>query len=508
MRARYAEGMRPSPPLTRAESTAFLETSRHADVMRFLAALDGRGDPRWRLSSFGRSPEGRELPLVVLSAHGAFDPATAHALGLPVMLVINGIHAGEVEGKEASLAWMRDLLHGPEAALLEQLTLVVVPLFNPDGNDRIDPANRKLDIKRLFGQIGPDSGVGTRVNATGINLNRDYLRQDAPEMRLLAREVYQRWRPHLTVDCHATNGSIHRYALTYDTPHTVESGRAEPIRYAREALLPEITRRLRAGDGLETFFYGNFVRDEGGEEPGWMTYTHHPRFGSNYRGLTNRVDILAETYSYLPFEERVHATRRFLEVTAGLVAERGPELVSLVEGAAAPPTRVAVRYRLEAEPAPVPILTREPYALDGAPVTVTVPHYARFVGEVVVDRPRAYLVPEALVARLEGHGLAVRRLEKDTQALVEEAIVTDVTAPGSRGILESSLGERVVGAELRRAGRRLPAGAALVETEQANGAVAVYLCEAASDDGALACGWIAEPTPGDPFPILRVLDLG
>jgi hypothetical protein len=103
--------------------------------------------------------------------------------------------------------------------------LVVVPLFNPDGNDRISPENRKLEIEKFSGQLGPASGVGTRVNAAGVNLNRDYMRQQAPEMRLLQQRVAQRWDAHLTIDCHATNGSIHRFALTYDIPHTVASGR-------------------------------------------------------------------------------------------------------------------------------------------------------------------------------------------------------------------------------------------------------------------------------------------
>src|SRR6185503_13155230 len=103
------------------------------------------------------------------------------------------------------------LLDGSDPGLLDKLVLLLVPLFNPDGNDRIDPANRRLDVARFEGQDGPASGVGTRVNASGINLNRDYLRQDAAEMRLLSRNVWQRWQPHLTIDCHSTNGSVHRF---------------------------------------------------------------------------------------------------------------------------------------------------------------------------------------------------------------------------------------------------------------------------------------------------------
>src|SRR5262245_45586413 len=299
-------------PRTAAELSRFGRTSLHAEVLAFVEALRAQEDRRLHIEIAGTSPEGRDLPLLVLSSEGVRSPAEAHALGRPIVLAVGGIHAGEVEGKEALLALGRDLLHGPEGGLLEHLTWVVLPLFNPNGNDRIDPANRHLDIARFEGQDGPASGVGTRVTSTGINLNRDYLRQDAPEMRLFAERVYGRWVPHLTVDTHATNGSVHRYALTYDSPHTAESGRAEPVAYVRERFLPVVRERLRRRTGLETFFYGNFVEDEGGEGEGWMTYTHHPRFGSNYRGLTNRPDILAETYSYLGFEERVRTSYEFV----------------------------------------------------------------------------------------------------------------------------------------------------------------------------------------------------
>src|SRR5207342_2772737 len=230
------------------------------------------------------------------------------------------------------------------------MVLVVAPLFNADGNDRISTENRRLDIAKFSGQIGPVGGVGTRNNAAGINLNRDYMRQDAAEMRALQTRVCHPWNAHLVIDCHATNGSIHRFALTYDIPHTVASGRAEPIEYMRERLLPAVTAAVKANDGLDTWYYGNFLRDEGGQGLGWITYTHHPRFGGNYRGLTNRLDLLLETYSYIPFEDRVRATYSFLRESLVFVAAQGSEIVSLLDACVDPPEQVAVRYRLEAFP--------------------------------------------------------------------------------------------------------------------------------------------------------------
>src|SRR5438045_8933211 len=122
----------------------------------------------------------------------------------------------------------RNVLEGEHGAILDHLTQVVAPRFNADGNVAVDQKNRKLDLPKLEGQIGPEL-VGTRVNASGINLNRDYLRQAAPEMRLLHSRVVQVWQPELTIDCHATNGSVHRYDMAYHVPHTVGTGREEPL---------------------------------------------------------------------------------------------------------------------------------------------------------------------------------------------------------------------------------------------------------------------------------------
>ena len=507
-------------PATRAEATAYGETSRHADVMAFIDVLAARQDPRLSVTSFGTSGEGRELPLLVLSGAGVRTAAEARALGRPIVLYICGIHAGEVEGKEAVLRLCRELLDADPTGLLDQVTLLVVPLFNPDGNDRIDPANRRLDLHKLEGQVGPDSGVGTRVNATGINLNRDYLKQQAPEMRLLQSRVCQVWRPDLTVDCHATNGSVHRFAMTVDIPHTVESGRREPILYMREQLVPAVKRAVKEHHGLDSGWYGNFVRDEdtiaagapvlpddqpptAAQEKGWITYPHHPRFGSNYRGLTNRLDLLLEAYSYLPFPERVRTTWAWLRETLCYVAAHGPHIRALVDACRMPPDQVAVRYRLVTFEAPVEILTRQPRTLGGAPVSVTLPHWGRFVGTIVVERPTAYAVPEVVAAHLALHGVTSERLGAAQEIDVEVATVRGQSAEAGRVILEAaSVGEIAVSWHRER--RTLPEGTLLVPTEQTCGAIVVYLCEPESDDGVVECGLLPAPAPGTEFPILRV----
>ena len=492
-------------PFTIAESSGYARTSLHADVLGFIEALRALGDPRLHIGDFGHTPQGRLLPLLVLSSSGRFTPEAALRAGLPVVLLQCGIHAGEVEGKEAALMLVRDILAGAHGDLLQRLTLVVVPLFNADGNDRISPENRKLDVEHFQGQMGPDGGVGTRNTAAGINLNRDYMRQEATEMRLLQTRVCHPWNPHLTIDCHATNGSIHRFALSYDIPHTGSSGRSEPVDFMRQQMLPALRTQVRHSEGLDIFWYGNFLRDEGGSGTGWMTYTHHPRFGSNYRGLTNRLDLLLETYAYQPLQDRVLATYAVLREALAYVADHGAQIVALLQRCSEPPGEIAVRYRLEAWPdATVEIATREPYTLQGSPVLIRVPHFARFVPDHMVRRPAAYAVPGPVGEHLQRHGLRVEWPAMAKQLQVEVATVGPTVSSAGREILEANASSYLQ-AQYHSSVRDLPAGWALVDTAQPRGAIAVYLCEAGSDDGLVACGLLEAPASGTEFPAWRVL---
>jgi hypothetical protein len=275
----------------------------------------------------------------------------------------------------------------------------------------------------------------------------------------------------------------------------------------RERVLPVVRREVKRNWNHESGWYGNFMADEKQAGEGWITYTHHPRFGSNYRGLTNRCDVLLESYSYIPFEERVHTTYAFLVELLRYTAGNGDALQEVVSASQAPPESVAVRYRLEAFDEPVEILTREPRTLDGKPNSVTLPHLGRFVGATVVQRPWAYVVPDDLAPLFRGHGLEIGWLDDNRAVQGEVQRVDTVEREGSRKILEATdLGELVLATHHEPTGLRLPKGTCYIRTDQPLGAIATYLSEGSSDDSLWVNGLQPVPTEGDELGVLRVLE--
>ncbi|MDQ3011373.1 MAG: hypothetical protein M3X11_11800, partial [Acidobacteriota bacterium] len=285
-------------PKSRAELTNYEETSRYEDVMQFIAALQKQTD-KLRVESFGKSGEGRDLPLMIFADPPISQPRQARDSGKPIVFIQANIHAGEVEGKEAMLHLSRRIANGDLRMLLSKLIILVAPIYNADGNENFSLANRTA-------QNGPIGGVGTRENGKGMDLNRDYMKLETPEANALIN-LFNRWDPHLTVDLHTTNGSYHGYHLTY-APTLNPNADARLIAFERGKMLPAITRTLLKTHKFRTYHYGNFATKErmnreldtfemqrSGKEAQpatgveskpetkiWRTFDHRPRFGNNY----------------------------------------------------------------------------------------------------------------------------------------------------------------------------------------------------------------------------------
>ncbi|MGE0042291.1 MAG: M14 family metallopeptidase [Vicinamibacterales bacterium] len=532
---------------TRAELTAYEETSSYDDVLRLVDGIVEQSRlAKWE--RFGDSEEGRALPLLMLSDPAIVTPDAAARLGRPVVLVMANIHGGEVEGKEAAIILARRLALGDLQPLLKKLVVLIAPIYNADGNERVGPEHRAS-------QNGPVAGVGTRENAKGLDLNRDYMKLESAESRALMA-LLARWDPLVTVDLHTTDGSYHGFHLTY-SPTLNPNADPRLIELERDRLLPAIREAVKREHGFDTYYYGNFVSENGGaregprvdpDNPGdtvWRTFDHRPRYGNNYLGLRNRVAILSEAYSYLDFEGRVRATEAFVEETLNAVAANAARIVQLTSridretvtmggqampvgnSAAARRARAAreqgVRFELKPLPDLATILvgdveTRanprsglEMRMRTDMAVPVQMKDYGVFEPTRSVMMPRGWILPKGIVEsgrldaaleRLKLHGVEVQRVLRDATVDVERFVIVNVDRAEQeiQGHREVTITGNYDAAKLL-----VQAGALYVSARQPLSRLAFYLMQPESDDGFVTWGIISDGiAPGETFPIYRV----
>jgi hypothetical protein len=519
-----------SYPRTRPELTNYRETSHYSDVRSFLDSLRKLRAPIV-IGSIGKTSEGREIPYVIASRPLVSTPSAAKQLGRPIVYVQGNIHAGEVEGKDALLALLRDLTFSSKPNALDSIVLIAVPIYNADGNERFAPQS----VNRTE-QNGPEM-VGVRANAQNLDLNRDYVKAEAPETRA-SLAMFNAWDPDVFVDLHTTDGSFHGYALTYSpslSPAAVFGGV-----YARDSLLPVLRSRMRLRDGFEVFDYGNFVSDGRGlvadttVPEGWETYDSRPRFGTNYYGLRGRIGILSEAYSHDTLERRIASTYAFVKETLSLVAEKGTAIRSLSARADSQPLAwgrspdslqiVAVRSELIASPPKQDVIKEDLAKTGDSSLTqpgvprgerrtgryssVRMPVYDRFTSTLDRVPPAAYVIaPEdtAVVTLLRLHGVRVDRSDTAWTARGESfAIDSIITSPrpfqGHHEIRLKGHWERGL--------QSLPSSSFVVSTAQPRGALIVYLLEPESDDGFTTWNFFDRHLQkGGKYPVKRIFDL-
>ena len=494
---------------TRPERTGFRETSSHADVLAFLDSL-ARATSDTRIATLATSPEGRRVPWVLAARPLPAGPAEAHRSGKPIVYLQANIHGGEVEGKEAAQMLLRDLTQGRLRPLLDSIVLLVVPIYNADGNDRLGPGDQNRP-----GQNGP-AVVGQNPNGLWLNLNRDYVKMEAPETRAAAKLIVA-WDPDLFIDLHTTNGSYHGYVLTYDSGLNPNSNPATD--FVREKFLPVVRERMQRRHGQQTFSYGNFrSQDPDSLALGWETYDARPRFGTNWMGLRGRLAVLSEGYSNADFRTRIQATYNFVVELLSLAAEQRTVIKWLVQASG---TRkvdsVAVRSML-APPTVQPVIAEITRSAGdgtggfarrqrtGVYRTVRMPVFDRFTAVRKELLPAAYLVPPRLrsvVDLLKRQGVEVDSLTQPWRGPAQ-AFAVDSLIVGP--LFE---GHRTVQAEGRWTGEpadtAISAGWYLVATIQPLGVLAAYLLEPASEDGVVTWNVLdREIQPGAPYPILRL----
>lgn len=507
---------RPEPPQLVPEATDFSETSRYDDVMEVVDYAREYAD-NMHYEVFGQSEQGKDLPLLVFSDRVIESPREARGLNRPVVFIVANIHSGEVEGKEALLRLILELTDGRHGEWLDNVTLLLAPIYNADGNDMIDRSHRT-------NQWGPSGGVGTRANAEGLNLNRDFTKLDTSEGQGLVSNVLADWDPMLFMDLHTTNGSRHGYHLTYAEPLNPNT---DPMirRFQREQMLPEIRSAMKE-KGWEVFYYGNFYR--GGPENGWYTYSHLPRYSSNYHGLRNRMGLLSETYAYVGYESRIEVVEDFVKETIGFMADNAVEIQAMKTvldanySQHADTLRSGIAFDYTEDPAEFEVLTsdldtmrhedleRDTYMRMGIEDTVSSLLYNEFRVTESRKVPYAYALDnrsgsyDHIVENLRLHGIAVDTVAREEPVEVRRFRVSDfsrgreyeghelITAEGSFRTEEVSLEDWLI-----------------IPTNSSNRQLTFYLLEPESDDGYVKWGLFNRALEsGGPFPVVKIASPG
>lgn len=349
--------------LTRPERTDYAETSRYDEVIAYMKQM-AAVNPNIHLTTYGYTTEGRPLPLAVIGAPGA-SAAQVLATNKTRVYIQGNIHAGEVEGKEALLWLLRSIAKGERNAWLKTTVLLINPIYNADGNERVSVSNRGS-------QAGPVGGMGTRENAQGLDLNRDGTKMETAEARSMA-SLLTRYQPHVAMDLHTTDGSsTSGFNMTYETSLNPNNSKAQTS-LLRDVLLPEITKNVKTKHGSDWFYYGGVSGT--GDQRAWRSDAElaKPRYTSTYYGVRNILGLLTETYSYASFKTRITETYWFLEESLSYVASHGETVRDVVAKANTESIigqQLAVRQQLVKVPALQKIVfaptisVRNPYVAD------------------------------------------------------------------------------------------------------------------------------------------------
>lgn len=490
----------PAQWLTLAERTGFRQTPRYEPTIAFCRRLADASE--WiDYQSFGTSPEGREMPLLIASKDQAFDPVAAKATGKPIVFAQACIHPGECAGKDACLMLLRDIaITKTRSALLDHVTLLIVPIFNVDGHERFSPYSR-------INQNGPDA-MGWRVTSRNLNLNRDYMKADAAETRAWLA-LWNAWRPDLHFDHHSTDGGNWQYDILFVTD-SHEAASPHIARWLREEIRPRLVPALEADGHVPMTYFG--LQDSKDPSKGIRSGGFGPRYATGYCTIRNRPSFLVETHSIKSYRTRVIGHYNIMRHVLELVNGRPDSLLEAVRhadeetkqlGLQCDPERrlpVAIGRTDESDPftfkgfayrterSDVSGDTRIIYD-EARPIDVDTVWYHGTKVTKEVAPPLAYVIPlqwKEVIELAEAHGLQVRRLSEPLTAEFETYRFEQVEFPSRP--YEGRFGPRYKTVSIKETRTYLP-GSALVPLDQVDAKVAVFLFEPEAPDSLVSWGF-------------------
>lgn len=508
--------------LTVAEKSNFLSTSTHAEVQDFINELL-KSSSFIKVENIATTTEGKEVPMLVIA-----NPLPESSKDLKndkriVVYIQANIHSGEVEGKEASLMLARDLLKDPDSEILKNVVVLIVPNLNADGND-------KMSVKNRTNQNGPQNGVGVRYNGQFLDLNRDAMKLETPEIGGVVGKIFNVWDPAITVDCHTTNGSYHEEPVTF-TWMMNPNGSRSLINFMRDKMMPDVHSQLRDNYKVENLFYGEFV-ERLDLDKGWISEASETRYLVNYIGVRNRLAILNENYVYADYKTRVQGCYFLLRTILDYASANKSDILKILQRAdeqlvnrnfEAGKDSFAIEYKAVQTPEKITIKAFEADTIPGAKGywrykqsdrkrTVTVPYIADYFPTKSIKMPFAYIlaIPDKdVLDNLKKHGIKVEKLSKNLTLSVERFKITELK--GAERLNQGHYTQSVKG-EFVVEEKEFPAGTYLVKTNQKLGNLGACLLEPQSDDGLLLWNYfdkyLVPQWGGDffPYPVYRLME--
>jgi hypothetical protein len=483
---------------TVAERSGFRQTGRYDEVIRLCSGFQHAWPKAVRCFEYGRTPEGRPMLALAVSRTGALDAAQARRRGLPVLLVQGGIHAGEIDGKDAGFLALRQALENQAApGALDKLVLLFVPVFNVDGHERFGRWNRP-------NQRGPEA-MGWRTTAQNLNLNRDYVKADAPEMQAMLALVND-WDPLAYIDLHVTDGAKfeHDVSIQVEPLHAGDPALQQAGLQLRDGVMADLARQ----GSLPLAVYPSFITSDD-PASGIADGVSTPRFSTGYFQLRNRFGMLVETHSWKDYPTRVRITRNTIVSLLGQVSQHGGAWLQLAHQAdrrsaqlagATVPLDYAASDKIRIIDFRGYAYTRTPSDISGAlmtrydesrPQVWKMPVHYDVQPSISATAPLAgYLVPAAhadwVGRKLRQHGIEFRRLPDARAAFAVQAFRATKTAFAAQS-LEGH--QRLVATGQWQADARdIAAGSLFVPIAQSKARLVMALLEPTAPDSLAAWG--------------------
>ncbi len=488
------------PWITPAEKSGLLDSPNYDDTVAYLKKLCA-ASPLLSLQEFGRTAQGRALYVVVATKEKSPAPAALLAGGKPTLLAQAGIHSGEIDGKDAGLMLLRDLAFGGKTALLDRANFLFIPVFNADGHERSSEWTRP-------NQRGPVH-MGWRTTAQNLNLNRDYVKADSPEMRALLG-LLTAWQPSLYLDIHVTDGLDHQYDITY-TYHGFDGDAAWSPKIAAwldRVFHPAVSTALKRQGHLPLNLYIDPV-DARDFSKGLDTSHSTARFSHAYGDLRHLPTVLVETHALKPYPQRVLGTYVLLESTLALLGRESAALHTAIAAdqssrpAAVPVTWIDGGRRremdflgVESERYDSPASGAQEVRWLGRPkLFPKLPLIADRPG-LLIQRPVAYWVPVTkpdVIDRLRLHGIRVEPLAAPiTLSVAMYRLVDPQPAPSSGAHPFEGRHTLKFGVKTETRTETFPAGSVRVPTDQPLGDLAIAMLEPESPESLVAGGFFGE----------------